>query len=539
VSSPHLCLVPNSLTVKQVLPASDYVTILARPRCACAPCPDCGIVSGRVHSRRTRVLRDLPWQGRPVSLQVTARRFRCATPSCERHTFTERLGDVARANARRTERVRALHRCIGLVAGGEAGARLVHRLAMPVSADTMLRAACEVAREAEPRPTPRVLGVDDWAWRKGHRYGTILVDLECNEVVELLPDRKADTLSNWLQQHPGVEIIARDRASAYAEGARDGAPAAVQVADRWHMLRSLGRAVRQAVERHQGAARQVALEMTVAQPTAAVSSDSAAATTEPLVTVAAASETPSQSKRQADFAEATRLSQAGASISRISRLLGVDRKTLRHWLRAGAVPSWRQPRRERMIDAHLAFLEQRWAEGCRTATVLWRELAALGFQGRYTIVKRWMARRRGTEIMAAGTQGKSSAWTLPSVSRTARLLLAEDTAANTPDAAFATNLLAKVPALADTVAAAKRLTLLLRRKSEEALATVLDAAGATMLRSFVTELRKDVGAVQAALDLPWTTSPVEGQISRLKMIKRTMYGRAGFSLLRARVLHAE
>ena len=98
-----------------------------------------------------------------MSLQVTARRFRCATPSCARHTFTERLGDVARANARRTERVRALHRCIGLVAGGEAGARLVHRLAMPVSADTMLRAACEVAREAEPRPTPRVLGVDDWA----------------------------------------------------------------------------------------------------------------------------------------------------------------------------------------------------------------------------------------------------------------------------------------------------------------------------------------------------------------------------------------
>ncbi len=141
--------------------------------------------------------------------------------------------------------------------------------------------------------------------------------------------------------------------------------------------------------------------------------------------------------------------------------------------------------------------------------------------------------------MAAGTQCKSSAWVLPSVTRTVRLLLAEETVANTPDAAFVTSLLVKVPALADTVAAAKRLTLLLRRKSEEALATVLDAAGATMLRPFITELRKDLGAVQAALDLPWTTSPVEGQISRLKMIKRTMYGRAGFSLLRARVLHAE
>ena len=539
MSSSHLCLVPGSLLVRQVLPAPDCVKILARLQGACAPCPDCGIVSDRVHSRRTRVLRDLPWQGRPVSLQVTARRFRCATPSCARHTFTERLDDVARANARRTERVRILHRCIGLAMGGEAGARLVHRLAIPVSADTMLRAACEVAREAKPRPTPRVLGVDDWAWRRGHRYGTILVDLEHNEVVELLPDRTAGTLSSWLQQHPGVEIIARDRASAYAEGARDGAPGAVQVADRWHMLRSLGGAVRQAVERHQGPARQVASEMTVAPPVAGVSSEPAAVA-KPLVVVTPALEVLGPTKRQADFAEATRLSKAGTSISRISRLLGVDRKTLRHWLRAGVLPSWRQPRRQRMVDAaHLAFLEQRWAEGCRTATVLWRELAVLGFQGRYTVVKTWVAQRRGAEIAAADTRGKNSAWRLPSVSRTARLLLAENTAPNTPDATFVTSLLVKVPALADTVVAAKRLTLLLRRKSEETLATVLDAAGATMLRPFITELRKDIGAVQAALDLPWTTSPVEGQISRLKMIKRTMYGRAGFSLLRARVLHAE
>ena len=408
---------------------------------------------------------------------------------------------------------------------------------MPVSADTLLRAACEVAREAEPRPTPRVLGVDDWAWRKGHRYGTILVDLECNEVVELLPDRKADTLSTWLKQHPGIEIIARDRASAYAEGARNGAPAAVQVADRWHMLRSLGDAVRRAVERHQGIARQVALEMTTVPAAAGGSLEPKA--DQPFVTAAPAHETSGQTKRQADFAEATRLSQTGASISRISRLLGVDRKTLRHWLKAGTVPSWRQPRRDRMIDAHLAYLEKRWAEGCRNATLLWRELAALGFQGRYTIVKTWAAQRRGAEIVVADKQGRSSTWALPSVSRTARLLLTGVADANTPDAAFVTSLLVKVPALADTVIAAKRLALLLRRKSEEVLTNVLDAAGATMLGPFITELRKDIGAVQAALDLPWTTSPVEGQISRLKMLKRTMYGRAGFSLLRARVLHAD
>ena len=408
---------------------------------------------------------------------------------------------------------------------------------MPVSADTLLRAACEVAREAEPRPIPRVLGVDDWAWRKGCCYGTILVDLECNEVVELLPDRRADTLSAWLKQHPGIEIIARDRASAYAEGARNGAPNAIQVADRWHMLRSLGEAVRRAVERHQGIARQVALEMTAAPPVSDASAGSDAG--QPLALAVPAIETAGQTKREADFIEATRLSKAGASISRISRLLGVDRKTVRHWLKAGTVPSWRQPPRGRMIDGHLTYIEKRWADGCRNATLLWRELTALGFQGRYTVVKTWVAQRRSADIKAGGTPAERSAWTLPSVSRTARLLLAGDAATDTADAAFVAGLLAKVPALGDTVAAAQRLALLLRRKSEEMLTDVLDAAGGTMLKPFITELRKDIGAVQAALDLPWTTSPVEGQISRLKMLKRTMYGRAGFALLRARVLHAD
>jgi len=406
VSSSLLCLVPSSLTVKQVLPASDCVRILARPRCPCAP------VSVAASSR---------------AVSIATAPACCAT--CRGKAFR------CRCRSRR----------------GGSGARRRPARGVP--------GACQ----AQPRPTPRVLGVDDRAWRKGHRYGTILVDLERNKVVELLPDRKADTLSTWLHQHPGVEIIARDRASAYAERTRHGAPAAVQVADRWYMLRSLGGAVRQAVERHQGAARQVASEMSVVPRAADILSDPAA--TEPLAPVAPAPEVLGPTKRQADFAEATQLSQAGNSISRIPRLLGVDRKTLRHWLKAG--------------------------------------------------------------------------WTLASVSRTARLLLAGDTAANTPDAAFVASLLVKLPALADTVVAAKRLTLLLRRKSEEVLATVLDAAGTTMPRPFITELRKDIGAVQAALDLPWTTSPVEGQISRLKTIKRTMQSRAGFSLLRARVLHAE
>ena len=250
--------------------------------------------------------------------------------------------------------------------------------------------------------------------------------------------------------------------------------------------------------------------------------------------------TASHARRQAQLEEAARLHAAGASLSAIARQLGLDRKTLRHWLQAGAVPTWHKPQRGSLLDPYRDHLERRWSEGCHNAARLWQELVALGFPGRPAIVGAWATVRRRAAPNGSGmlVTAEGKPWRPPSGRRVARLLMADARTLSPPDQTFAAQLLKEVPGVENTVAAAKRLEALLRRRSDETLADVLAAAAQTHLAGFVAEMRKDVGAVEAALTLPWTTSPAEGQISRIKMIKRTMYGRAGFELLRARVLHA-
>jgi transposase len=439
--------------------------------------------------------------------------------------------------SRRTERLGEVQRCLGLALGGEAGARLAGRLAMPTSGDTLLRMACATGKSGEvPRPAPRVLGVDDWAWRRGHRYGTALVDLERNVVVDLLQDRQAETLATWLRQYPGVEVVARDRAGAYADGIRQGAPAARQVADRWHLLRSLGDAVQSLADRHGAAARRAARHVVSGQAEIVAAAPAPSPTPRPLSRAEQASQA-SLLRRQARYEEVAKLHDEGMSLRRIAGLLGAERKTVRSWLRLGHAPLWRKPMRIGVLNAHMPFLERRWTEGCHNAAQLWRELVALGFSGRPTTVRAWATGRRQASGSVSAWPARP-VWQLPTRRGIARLLMADTHALGETERAFVVQLLTDAPDLAKAVAAAKNLRRVLRRDGGEGLEAALATAERTSLAGFVSGLRRDADAVQAALDLPWTTSPVEGQINRLKMIKRTMYGRAGFALLRARVLHA-
>jgi transposase len=531
-----LPLIPAGLSVVQVLPAPDRITIVAVPTSSQSACPLCGAVSGRVHSHYSRSLADLPWQGRTVVLQVRARRFRCVSASCSRRIFTERLPDAVPPRARRTARLGSIQCHIGLALGGEAGSRLAARLSMPVSGDTLLRLVR--AAELERYPPPRVVGIDEWAWRRGQRYGTIICDLERSRPIDLLPERSTEVVAGWLKQHPSIEVVARDRSGSYAEAARLGAPNALQTADRWHLLRNVGDALQGAVDRHRGAVRRAA--RVVAHGVRPALADQAPA---PYSTKETRLRAERQARRHARYEELHRLHLSGLSAEAIAPALGMSATAARRWLKAGGPPAHSKPVQPRPLDPYIGMLDRRWREGCRNASRLWRALREQGFAGSRQPVARWVARRRREDPPPeAGEVQRTAAWPAPSSRRCARLLTTAADKLDASERVFLTQLAEIAPELAHAGELAARFAALVRNAPDKSSGPALDAwvvsARGTAFDAFARGIERDRDAVAAALAEPWSTGPVEGQINRLKLLKRTMYGRANYSLLRSRVLAA-
>jgi transposase len=553
VSATNLVVELPGCQLQRIVLDGDRLTLTLQTSTTSAPCPLCGQRATRIHSHYHRRLGDLPWQGRRVQLDVGARRFFCDAADCPRKVFTERLPAVALPHARTTTRLAEAHTQVGFALGGEAGARLAAVLAMPTSPDTLLR---RVRRADLPdRATPRVLGVDDWAFRKGHVYGTILIDLERHRPIDLLPERSAEALRAWLQDHPGVEIIARDRADDYIRGATEGAPHAQHVADRFHLLRNLHDALERAVDRHQAAVRQAAQAEAPRPPI----QPGDTATVEPaLVIVPPAEDRPAQEqpaspsaaelrrrRRLERYAVVVALHGRGLSQRAIAERLGLDRATVRRYVAAEAFPERATRRRaSRRVAPFLDYLRRRWGEGCHNAAQLVLELASQGYTGSYYAVRRLVARWRAKHEAAAGSGGTPpAAKTIPerpSARRVAWLLRKDAGELDAEERTFLERLYERCAELKVAGSAARAFAALLRERREQDLGGWLDGLQcgdmARELRAFGESLQRDEAAVRAAFRLEWSTGQVEGQVNRLKLIKRQMFGRAKFDLLRQRVL---
>jgi transposase len=540
-----------SLQLEQVVLEPQTVVFVLRTVAAAALCPDCGQLSDRVHSRYRRRLTDLPAQGRAIRVELLARRFFCTAADCPRHIFTERLPEIVAVRGRTTARLHDAHCDIGFALGGEAGARLAARLAMPTSPDTLLR---RVRNAPLPnRPFVRVLGVDDWAFRKGHRYGTILCDLERHSPVDLLPERSAEALCDWLKGHPEVEIISRDRGDDYIRGATAGAPQAVQVADRWHLLRNLRDALKGAVDRHyaevQAAARAVASGPQGpphAQAGAVADDPPTPATPPPPLSARVERQQIRRQRREELYEQVLVLHRKGLSGRAIAERLGLHRSTVKRFMEAGTFPGRAERHYARRTDRFADYLKRRWAEGCRNAAELFEELKAQGFGGSYYSVRRQLAAWRKADPGAGGCRGTAAVTSpgmeRPSARRVSWLILKNESELEPEEQAFLDRLHGRCPELRTAGELARRFADMVRARQEGAwdgwVAQATAADAAKELRSFAEGLQKDEAAVRAALRLAWSNGQVEGQVNRLKLIKRQMFGRAKFDLLRKRVLKA-
>jgi len=520
------------------------ITLRVQSTQSSAPCPLCATPARRIHSDYGRTLADLPWAQYRVYLQIRVRKWFCRNRSCPRRIFTERLPTVAAPWARRTLRLAQRLLALGVALGGQAGVRLGHAWDVRVSRNTLLRL---LRQQPEPDlPTPRVLGVDDWALRKGHTYGTILVDLERRQPIALLPDRERDTFARWLQAHPGVEVITRDRAKAYADGARHGAPQATQVADRFHLLQNVAETLTQLFNRHSPAFQVVneAIGRTPHLRPDGMVVVPVPPPTPPRHTQVQAAH--SRSRRLARHDQIWALRRQGGTGQAIARQLRLGKTTVFRYLRSPTFAERTYKRRgDSILNPYKDLLLQHWNQGCHDARQVFQRLQQQGYRGSYATVARYARRLRQAQGLAPRQPRPEHP--LPVVAElphghltprgTAWLVLRRPETRAPDEEQQLEQLTAQQPELAEAVTLARDLTDLMRTRQPERLDGWLTRATSSTveaLRRFAQGLRDDYAAVKAGVTVPWSNGPVEGHINRLKMLKRHMFGRAHLDLLSRR-----
>jgi transposase len=523
---PHM----NGVLVERVRPVDGAVRVSARTREDGAfPCPDCGVLSQRAHSRYRRRIADTAVGGQPVLIELSVRRLFCDEQGCRRRTFSEQVEGLTTRYGRRTPLLAKVLQAVGLALAGRAGAKLAAVLAATVSRTTLLRLVMLLPAPT-PAGAPKVLGVDDFALLKREVYGTVLVDCDSRRPIDLLPDRQAGTFAGWLHEHPGAHVICRDRAGAYAEGARTGAPEAVQVADRWHLWHNLGEHVEKEVARHR-----LCLAASAAQhdpdelrkPPWEAGEAAANA-------YAAGHVLPERTHER--YRRVHELLGQGAGMHAAARELGLSYNTVRKYARADSADaltgaSWAN--RGTILVAYKPYLHQRLGEGPASTAELHRQIAARGYRGSYGTVLVYLRALRATGIVPVPGPAP------PTVRQVVGWIMSDPAALGKKEQARLNAVRANCPELDSTTEHVRGFAAMLTELRGDRLRDWLGKVyldTLPSLHSFANGIDRDREAVIAGLTLPYSSGVVEGHINRIKMIKRQMFGRAGFQLLRQRVL---
>ncbi|MFF7888252.1 ISL3 family transposase [Streptomyces sp. NPDC020794] len=480
-------------------------------------CPDCGVASRRVHSRYGRQLDDCPIAGRPVWVRLTVRRFFCDTPTCPRRTFVEQIDGVSEPYQRASSGLRFVLRSVAAEMGGRPGARLCRKLSVPAG---RMRLLGHLLAPAVPDRAPRVLGVDEFAFRRGRSYGTILVDVETHQLVDVLPDRSSETLAAWLRDHVGAEVVCRDRASAYTRAVKEAAPDATEVADRWHLLRNLSLAVERVCHEHRACLQKYAEQQQQAQPR------------HPTLDLVPTTLIVDRVRRRHEVIN--RMVDTGYPISEIARRLALDRKTVRRYRDTNfdVLLASARDRRNVPLDRFKPYLQVQFAAGHANAKELYDQICERGFSGGYSTLSRYVRTLRdGTAVPAPAP--------VPSPRTISGWIMQPRERLSPRQAAELERVRLACPDITEACNLARAFTDLVRSRRGHLLTEWIrqgERCGQPSIRSFASFLRQDLHAVTAGLTLAYSSGVVEGHVCRVKLLKRSMYGRASFTLLRTRIL---
>lgn len=498
------------------------LTLIVHSRQKEVLCPECGSHSSRIHSYYYRQVKDLPVFGKGVIMKLKSRKFYCDNDVCCRKIFVERFPIHFSLYQRVTDRLREKLLKVALLMGGNPGAVLCQTLNIETSSSSLIR---YIHKEKTNQPlSPTHIGIDDWAYKKGHTYGTAIVDLKKRSVIDLLPDRESCSVEKWLADHPGIKVVTRDRFSNYSKGVSMGAPTCKQVADRWHLLKNLGDAVKKLLERK----RQELRRAEVARISKRQKKNPAETTF-----ILEAKESPS--KRMAQMQEIKKLIASGVGIRTIAQTIGMSRNTVRKYIHLDEPPNKKRPGSE--ILKYADYFKRRIQEVPNIETIqLWREIKNKGYKGSRSVVYEFLKMYTRSKNKAPIQYIPQQSWTPSKVSL---LLYRDEDELSMGDRQLIHKLKKKSPDIEIAHQLVQRFKLLMLKKSGNLLKGWINQAMKCPiheLRAFSKGLLTDFKAIKNAFSLKWSNGPVEGQINKLKTIKRQMYGRAGFSLLRKRII---